>query len=67
MGKDINNIFITKKNFLQKKEINILMNDIYKVFTEKKNLKKKFTQINFLQNRSEFDKLYFDIKEKTKY
>lgn len=67
MGKDINNIFITKKKFLQKKEINILMNDIYKVFIKKKNLTKKFSKINFLQNRSEFDKLYFDIKEKTNY
>ena len=32
MDKNINNIFITKKKFLRKEEINIIMNDVHEVF-----------------------------------
>ena len=66
MQKKINNHQKNLKNFLNAKEINHLMNEVFSKmlkYSDKKSIIYKNKKIDFLLNRSKFDKEYNKIKK----
>ena len=69
MQKKINNHKKNLKNFLSAKEINHLMNEVFSKmlkYSDKNSIKYKNKKIDFLLNRSKFDKEYNKIKKNKK-
>ena len=63
--RNINSFKSSKKEFLSKKEINKLMNEVYTKILKTKNLKKN-KSIKFLQSRKIFDQEYYKLKKNNK-
>lgn len=64
LKKNINSLKIFKNSFLNRSEVNRIMNEIYNEMLKLK--KKKIQNINFLKSRKKFDKEYFILKKNDK-